>query len=54
MIEYTVLHDGPEVAGMKSPGIGKTIMLNDKQAEHPLRLGQIVKTTVVVLKKTRD
>lgn len=32
---------GGEVAGMKSPGARSTIMLSDKQAEHPLRIGDI-------------
>lgn len=34
---------GPMVAGLKSPGAGKKIMLTEGQAEHPLRLGHIVR-----------
>jgi len=32
---------GKEVAGLPSPGVGKTIELSDIQAAHPLRIGHI-------------
>jgi hypothetical protein len=32
---------GREVAGVKSPGAGKSIELTALQAEHPLRIGHI-------------
>jgi len=30
------------VAGRRSPGAGKTLMLKDSAAEHPKRLGHVV------------
>lgn len=32
---------GKEVAGLPNPGVGKTLELSEKQAEHPLRIGHI-------------
>lgn len=41
--KYTVLFEGKEVAGMRSPGKGEQIELTKEQAEHPLRTGVIEK-----------
>jgi len=42
MNEYIVTAvAGKEVAGKRSPGLGKAIQLTDEQAAHPLRLGYI-------------
>ena len=38
---YTVLIDAKEVAGFRSPGLGKTIALTAIEAEHALRIGHI-------------
>jgi hypothetical protein len=32
---------GPTVAGFQNPGVGETIELTERQAEHPLRLGHL-------------
>lgn len=40
-IYYVTDIAGPIVAGMKSPGAGKEILLSANQAEHPLRVGHI-------------
>ena len=37
---------GFEVAGIRNPGVGQTIYLTDRQAEHPLRLREITKPAV--------
>lgn len=39
---YYVTEDaGKTVAGLSNPGTGREILLTEKQAEHPLRLGHI-------------
>jgi hypothetical protein len=44
--EYIVTDKaGFEVAGRRSPGVGKSVFLTDKQAEHPLRLKEIARPT---------
>lgn len=46
--EFIVTTDGTDVAGQRSPGIGKSIFLTEKQAEHPLRLRHIARPSAMV------
>jgi len=41
---YVTAFAGAFVAGVANPGVGKPLYLNDKQAEHELRLGSLTET----------
>lgn len=52
--QYVVTTDAREVAGMRSPGNGKTVMLTERQAEHPLRIGTIAEPVLKAPEKKRS